>query len=454
MYKLLFYIIIVSVGLVVYIKKPKNLFIYWLVSKPLVLPVYFFFFPAKSGLGVSGGFFDLYFSLYTPISYLFFIIIILELKRNYKLNHAVIKLLFPTVLLSVFFVVQSVIKHFDVRAIINNINIVTFTVAPLFLLMISKRVRPEVHTLLKSIYFVVGVQIIFCFFNILGYSVYGNMNDTGSFERNFISGTFARYNHMTNYLTTIYLLISLWFFTKKVNIDKHRYYTLSGVFFLMMIVSGSRASLVLFIFIFVLCKALFSKYKFILISISLVVGGLFYSYLKSQSTVSISEADSGSGIERNLGGLATFVQSSYDDDDSTVALSFYLLLNEFNSPYLGNCYAYMGEVGYDRGDFANQQVFVADARFAYMLVEYGIIGFSLFIFLYYSIIRCLYDHDNSKMRIPYLIAFLYFLLNTITEGGFFDLGLFPMVYLYSFVSNKTDSKINVTMKLALLKHKN
>lgn len=152
----------------------------------------------------------------------------------------------------------------------------------------------------------------------------------------------------------------------------------------------------------------------------------------SSEVISNKEADKGTGMERNIAGLSSFMQNDLDDDDSTVSLSFYLLAFYFNNPVFGNGYAYMGDDAYVVNSTINQSAFSADARIAYMIVEYGIVGVLVFILIYVGIYKSLINSGLIKDKRLYRIAYAYFFICTLTEGGFFDLGLFSMLYVYGF----------------------
>ncbi len=140
-----------------------------------------------------------------------------------------------------------------------------------------------------------------------------------------------------------------------------------------------------------------------------------------------------SGIDRQLNGLASFVQSDTDDDHSTVALSTYLLNNYFDrSPLLGSGLSYKGEFAYGNWGNCTLTLFRADARIAYMIVEYGIIGFLLYFTVFISIFIHLSKKIAKEDGVKLLFCFVYYILLTITEPGFFDRLCFPLLFVYVF----------------------
>lgn len=415
-------------GYYLYLKRPNILCLYWLSLQPIVMPLFVLLFVRDLD---TESFDKLYFAYPVGVNYLFIIILLLELTQKRFPAFIVKSILLPLALLVLFLIVQGVFTHFSMPSIIRN-SILTFnTVCPLLLLILDERFRPNSTALKKFVIFVVGLQVVFCILNVFGVTVYPLLNQEETFANHLISGTFGRYNHMTNYLTTIYLFISYDYYENK-GINDFNFILISLVIGVIVLFSGARMSLVLFLFTLFIFFFIYKRdhvWKLLILFVVFFVG---WRFLMSSEVISNKEADKGSGIERNIAGLSSFMQNDLDDDDSTVSLSFYLLAFYFNNPVFGNGYAYMGEDAYVVNSSINQSAFLADARIAYMIVEYGIVGVLVFILIYVGIYKSIINCGTVRDKRLYRIAYAYFFICTLTEGGFFDLGLFFMLYVYGF----------------------
>lgn len=419
-------------GYFLYLKKPNVLCIYWLSLQPIVMPLFVLLFARDLD---TESFDKLYFSYPVGVNYLFILILLLELTQKQLPKFEVKSILLPIALLVLFLIIQGLFTHFSLPSIVRNSILAFNTVCPLLLLILDEKFRPNSIALRKFVIFVVGLQVVFCILNVFGITIYPLLNQEESFANHLISGTFGRYNHMTNYLTTLYLFIIYDYYEKK-GISDFYFLLLSAVIGVIVLFSGARMSLVLLIFTFFMFFFVYKRHhiwKLLILFVFLFVG---WKFLMQSEVVSNKEADEGTGMERNIAGLSSFIQNDLDDDDSTVSLSFYLLAFYFNNPVLGNGYAYMGEDAYVVNSSINQSAFMADARIAYMIVEYGIVGVFLYVIMYLGIYKSLTNYSTDGDKRFYKMAFLYFFICTLTEGGFFDIGLFPMLYIYAFQKQK------------------
>ena len=89
----------------------------------------------------------------------------------------------------------------------------------------------------------------------------------------------------------------------------------------------------------------------------------------------------------------------------------------------------MGDRAYtwDRFDLS---LFRADARLAYTLVEYGLLGLLLLLSYFTSYFDYFISGSNRNNRKKILVIFSYYCLLTITESGFFEPLLFPLSFIY------------------------
>lgn len=106
-------------------------------------------------------------------------------------------------------------------------------------------------------------------------------------------------------------------------------------------------------------------------------------------------------------------------------------------PILGNGRSYRKDYYYGKPTEAynNEGSFKVDARLAFMFVEYGIIGLSLFFFLFFSIFKGCFMYIEEHKKVIYVGAMIYFLLNSITDSGFWDYIIFSSVLIYVFSIN-------------------
>ena len=100
----------------------------------------------------------------------------------------------------------------------------------------------------------------------------------------------------------------------------------------------------------------------------------------------------------------------------------------YNSPLWGNGLSWKGEYAY--GDIDGN--YKADARLAFVLVEFGIIGLLLFLFYFVKIFNATKRIVPITMKKSLLLVFVYFSIFTFTESGFFDLHCIPYLFIYYF----------------------
>lgn len=435
------YIIVFSIGLFVYLKDSRSLFIYWLSVQPIIMPIYFRLFPVS----IEEEFGELYAKGVSPVSYLCFFIFLFELLKGRVDLKKDRRLLLSATLVVIYIAFQNFIVHFDIPTIKNGFTMILHIIMPLLLLLNCERVRPKKEALIRFSYFIIVVQLLFCCLNLFGFKAYPTFFEEGRYENHLISGTFARFNHLTNYLSTLFLFISVEFYYYK-KLGKKDYYIMALLIGIMILMSGSRLSLILYIFIILAFLYIYKRRKFYILFICLISLLIVYGFSASLSKSTIEEQDQASGIQRNVMGLTSFFQSDITEGNSTASLSTYLLLFEFHNPILGNGYAYMGEDGYDRGDFANQSVFIADAHLAYMIVEYGILGCLVFCFFYINIFKTVTTRKIIRNSNVIKIIAIYYILNTITDIGLFDISLLSFLYIFSFTQ---DNMLNNTQRLRL-----
>ena len=196
--------------------------------------------------------------------------------------------------------------------------------------------------------------------------------------------------------------------------------------------SGSRMTLVLFVFTALYLFYVYNSKKVIIVSFLTIIS-LFGMYIIGNDSFLGQQADDGTGLERNLIGIIDLANSDDLSQGSTLALSVYLLIDKFNSPMLGNGKSarpinYYGHYT----DTINETVYKTDARLAFMFVEYGVVGLSLFFFLFASMFKSCYLYSEEHCKYFYWGASIYFLLFSLTDNGFWDYIIFSTLFIYVF----------------------
>lgn len=416
-------------GLLIYMKRPKFVFIYVLAIYPIVTPIIL-------NLLIKGNvendtLWELYFNIMRPTGYLLLLLLFLESSRT-STTLLVPSLLMPVILLMLFFFSQSVLVAFNLSILYQKAIDLVFVILPLFLLWKSDRLKPDIWILMRFFYLVFVVEIIFSLFNLLGVTVYDDLYEYESFEKNAISGTFARYNHLANYLTTIYLVFCFEY-TKYRTIKTSQFYMCSFIVFILTLLSGSKVSFVLLLFSLGICMYVFLRNK-VVIRIAVISALLLFVYtLMGVDALSQKEQETSLGYDRIVGGLANAMQSSAKDDESSSTLFFSFLAFEkyFDHPIRGNGYSFNGMYSKDYiGESDIETIFMADTRLAYTIIEYGLIGCLLYFFMYYRINRILLYNSSIKDSRVNVIFWTYFLLLTVTEVGIFDTYLVLIMFIY------------------------
>ena len=192
---------------------------------------------------------------------------------------------------------------------------------------------------------------------------------------------------------------------------------------------------------------------FLLSALLVLFGILFLSQLDISSPQSITEYD---GINRQVRGLASFVQSKKDKDDdhSTFRLTTYLLENYFLDGFLfGNGQENKGEFAYGNSGVVTLENFHNDALLAYIIVEYGLFGFCLYMFFFSSICSFLKSRVPKDERKKITVCFVAYFLITIVDAGLFDRLNFTLVFFYSLcILARNDMRNLVNMEKKMIEY--
>ena len=286
------------------------------------------------------------------------------------------------------------------------------------------------------------VELLFIVFNLLFGPIYVPQRiDVINGNPFLIAGSFYRYNTLASFLAMVGVIISCSYFNGKMNIKL--YLPIIAIVCLFVLATGARMQLVWMTVVIVLMTfSHFKKHR--ILSVMILTGGLiFYVALKTIDLRGFTTMDAQSGFERQLYGIMNaFDNNSTEKGNQTQDISLYILENYFHrSPLIGNGLGYRE---YSYHHYIPTKVMIADAAIAYILVEYGVLGFVftlLIIVTAFLIMRKgMLPNDAKNMNI--LFFSLFFL--TITEAGIFDFVL--MLYVWTYMAWVKYSVNNITIK--------
>lgn len=446
-------IIIIIIGIIIYLKRPKWVIFYWFSLEPILLPAI--------SIITKSFTYEQFYELVEHLKILgrnyFFILILLEWYKKPNKIPKIGVIYTSFIVLMMYLTLTNIATHFSLNILWGYFSELLSLILPLIFLIQKKEARPSVKQIIGYIKILLIIEIIATTLNLSGIYVYAHFyvsnfltTNTGEIieidDSSLVSGTFSRYNALANCLTTLYLFISLEYFSNKTHLKPHIYHLFTLIIFIIVIFSGAKVSLVLLTFIYLMSCTFYYKQhlkSFLISWIITILTGIFILSFNNNSQ------NSNGGINRQIEGLSAFAQTDKDDDNqSTVGLSFYLLNNYFHkAPLLGNNISYKGEYAYGNRGICTLTHFKADARIAYQIVEFGIIGAFLYLVFFISIFRFLMYKVNKNERIKLIICFLYYFLLTMTEGGFFDRINLPLLFIYTLC-------ILTPRKEALIQYKN
>lgn len=418
-------------GITIYSVRPKIFFLYWLSIYPYILPILYRIF--RSELTPILERFQPILRYYPALFFYLMLLLFLKSNKGFKNKDF---FLIPLILLFLFLIAQNIIVGIDILPLWNNIRDVLFIIASFVLLIVNKTVRPNRKTLIKYIVVFVYIQCFFCILNLLGFRIYETIR--GGFEDLLISGTFMRYNHMANYLAIFFFILSFEYNEYK-GIKRTTYYLTSILIGLLIIMSGSRMTVLLYCF-----TVLFYIFIYQRLIIKLLAFGVFSllltTYIIGNKSFVGEKGDEATGVERNVIGIVNVANSDDLSEGSTLSLSAYLLYTKFGSPIIGNGKVYRKDYFYGipgRSPFT-EGVYKVDARLAFMLVEYGFLGIFLFFLLYASIFKGCYLYSEEHVKRLYWGVVIYLFLFSITDSGFWDETTFSIILIYMFsIKRKT-----------------
>lgn len=427
--------LIIGLGLIIYLRKPKWFFFYWMSIIPIIFPLFCLgtmlldrevFTACQNTLKDAG-------------RNLFLLLFLIEYAKQRKIPvmGKVYHILF---ILMLYILIQGFILHPDVIYLWPELSELLSLLLPLVFMIMRPDMIPSPKFFFNYLFFIILIQILGVILNINGIHTYLTFyvpydyllgNGVSYFgEEGLAMGTFPDSGALSNFCSTILLFFSLEYFSRR-DIQKIRFVAIAIVLFFLILCSGIRVSLTLSFFIIWVSSLFYiKKHSFLFLSATIVVI-LGYVLFLSVDIKSIEASEINDGMKRQVVGLAKAIQASESSETGTTGLSAYLIDNYFyNSPIIGNGLAHKGDFAYGNWGSVALTGFKADSRLALILVEYGIVGMAFYLAFFLSIVlylgKLLAKHERKKL----VICFVYYFLLTIVDPGFFDRFNFPLMYLF------------------------
>ena len=424
-------LLIALIALAIYIWRPHILFIFWMVTIPLLCPLLCLL----GGIYDADGTNDFLYRISGFFAYAFILIILFRYGKNKQKILRAKKLLSSLAILCAFFLFHNIITFFSLQSIYINIKGAVYILLPMFVMMIDERTRPKRIQLYYVALFILVVETIFVFLNYSGVRTYaGWYQAILEFPEgaNLATGTYFGSPRLADSIATLFCFFCVDFFSKR-KIPVWQFLLICVMCGVCLLGAGNRMPIAASVIVFCLSVFLYGKqYKALLIAVLLVgYGGL--TWLGSYQGGELTDND---GINRVVEGLTSFTQAKKDKDEdhSTVRLSENLIDEYFmRAPVFGNGRASLGENAYPIADSVSDVTdFRADAHLAFMLVEYGIVGLGLYFLLFANVFKYLRRRVPDEGKKVSIIIMVFFTLLAITSGGIWDQNLFPYIYLYFF----------------------
>lgn len=404
---------VLLIGVVIYAINPKYVIIYWMLWRPFAFPIICILLNINDpniGLEVNN-------DLKKCSIYLFLFLTLVEFfySKNKKIDYQLL------VCLGLLFIYQIIGYNYNLNILKSFIFDIASLILPfVYFIICRNNCVPSLKDMINISLFIVLVEFFACIANLFGY---GKIID----DEELVSGTFRRFNDLGNYLSTLLLLNSIGYFVYN-GCSKKTFIFLVILVGLMIAMSGAKMSFALYLFIIITCVFFYStiKRKVYFLLASCVLYELFFNLLTQIE-----------GFDRIL----SIGKNVSDGSFITTHLSIYLITYYFpESPIFGSFRMNLGASAYNYSDYYitySSDIFYADAKLASVLVENGIVGLLLHLYVFFFLLfKCKkrnYIMDNKII----VILFSYYLILTITESGFFDEILFPMSLLFLVVNKKT-----------------
>ena len=436
--------IVILLGLIIFLFKPKWFLLYYVTIEPLVLPVIAWYgrintYEAlnETKLKVLG----------TGSGTLLIIVLLIALSRNRR-NLQLSGVYSSFALLVFFLLVFYLTYNFDISLLLTDVRQSLVPLMALTLMQVDRKLIPSAKSVLTVLIFFLIYEFIWCLLNLNGIHIYVcqyfenvTYRNAYGFNVDLVSGTFQRFSDLSDFLTTIFLFVCILFFYER-RLSKKLFVFFSVMIISMVVISGSKVAIILIFFLLFFCS--FSKwheYKILNLSILIILGAIVSLFtLFNFVNLSLPEI---SGLNRITYQLSNIFYSFDKADSGTLTLSFYLLDNYFyRDPLFGNGLATYG----GSGAYGMTTFFKTDSRIAFILVEYGLLGFAAFMSYYFNLFKTVLQRTGHYRTM--ILSFTYFFLLTITQPGFFGyIPLFLFILLSHVFSNKNDAIIPCKKKL-------
>lgn len=429
-----------------YLVKPELLMPLWLITTPIIVPILVLY----AGIVDADTAQEVVWSLWTVFNRAFLLIILYEvLIRRARIRQKFVTILLPLLALCIYIIMHGLFFNFDLGSMYHNLTQVLYVLSLLIVFLLNNNTWPKLSHLFITCCIILIIQLVWIPLNLDGIFAYVSRYELyvlNPEEASLMPGSFLKSNMLSDFVSIVYLFICIDYF-KRDKIPALIFYIITLVVCVLLVFSGSRMPVVMFVLTLLACAVLFKKKKVILIVgiVALLVVGLT-PLISSATKNDIIENE---GLNRISKGLSSFYESKKHkgDDNSTVSLSTSLIDKYFmRSPLIGNGLSPRGDNAYTAYGF-DLNDFLADARLAYTLVEFGILGLLLFLFYYYKVIRLSCSLAGDKSPYSLYIIFSFLILFSITEVGIFYIPNYYYVFAYCFGLKRENDTVRQTLKI-------
>ena len=416
-----------------YLIKPSWIILLWLISEPLLMP----FIVLYSGVTDYEEQLELVWGLWGLFNRLFTLIFLIELFRGHFFSRRIHRLLPSIVAICLYFVIHSLITHFEPKAILKEWLFIFYSILPLLVFLMNKKMWPSLKSMFFTILIVLIVQAVFLPLNLDGiYAYTGRYQEMllGTTESGLVSGSFIRSNSLADYLAVVYLFITIDFFTRR-SVHPIIFTAISVLIIGLITFTGSKLPIIVSLLNLLLCICLFYRKKILELSVVVLLTSIFVVLFVKTDSRLFSENDGLERIVEGVGGIANTNTRRSTLDDSTFGISTQLIDRYFySSPLVGHGNALIDEdKAYPTTFSMDVPSLISDAAFAFYLVEYGLVGILLFFFFHYEVISfSSFPFLKNKRVIVSALIFLFFILFSVTERGLFNRTNLVFIYAYMF----------------------
>ena len=426
-------VVVVILGLLVYLYRPKWLFLYWIIVEPVLYPIGCILLSISDYTDLQESF------VWNTVARrnLLFIVFIFEFIKNRNSNISKLEnLILAFVLMSMGIFFQKMAMGGDFNdswsLVINNAS----SLLSIILLLSYKELRPTLKSLKAVIVLLFCYELLWIILNLNGIYPFiaiqkgyyiSELGYDKEIESNLFMGSFLRFNKLSNFLTSIYLFFYIEFGHGKT--QKSYFYIISLLFFIMVFLTGAKMSIALMVLIPIIGAFLNDEKRVIIPSLIIcMILVLFVSSARPNR-----EYVGYGGIDRAISGFIDFAKGNATTTSlSTGLIDYYLTAKTF---LIGDGVSLESPTAYKKAFYksgtshVNGRLLVSDARMAYTLVSYGVFILFLIIIYYYttykSIIKNVPLHNIKKVR----LCFMYITILSITELGFGDAFIYPLLII-------------------------